>query len=59
MLMKSLSYIQPKSSFVEIQTRVNGTDDAKDVLIASQRAFNYKCFSSFNPLTANQISYFN
>ena len=57
MLMKSLSYIQPKSSFVEIQTRVNGTDDAKDVLIGSQRAFNYTCF---HPLgTANQISYFN
>ena len=57
MLMETLSQIQPKSSFVEIQTRVNGTDDAKDVLMGSQRAFNYKCF---HPLRiANQISYFN
>ena len=41
--MKSLSEIQPKSSFAKIKIRVYGTRDAKDVLIAYQRAFNYKC----------------
>lgn len=55
--MKSLSEIQPKSSFVKIKIRVNGTEDAKDVLIAYQRAFNYKWFHALS--TANQINYFN
>ena len=39
--MKSLSEIQPKIRFVKIKTRVNGTDDAKDVLTSHQRAFDY------------------
>ena len=44
-------------SFAKIQTRVNGTDDAKDVLMGSQRAFDYKCFHALR--IANQISNFN
>ena len=33
MLMKSLSEIQPKLSFVKVKTCVNGTNDAKDKII--------------------------
>ena len=55
--MKSLSEIQPKSNFAKIKNRVSGTEDAKDVLIAYQRAFNYKWFHALS--NANQINYFN
>ena len=41
----------------KIKIRVHGTEDAKDVLIAYQRAFNYKWFHAL--CTANQINYFN
>ena len=33
MLMKSLSEIQPKLSFVKVKTCVSGIDDAKDIII--------------------------
>ena len=41
----------------KIKTRVSRTDDAKGLLMAYRRAFNYKWFHSLR--IANQISHFN
>ena len=49
--------MQPKISFVKIKTRISRTDDAKGLLMAYRRAFNYKWFHALR--IANQISHFN